>query len=106
MPFRLPSERSALKLFLSYRRDDAAGWTGRLFDSLAATFEAGNIFMDVDSVPAGKAFAESIKRSILESDVVLAVTGKNWAGTGEKGNRRIDSTSSFRTATPAASRVR
>jgi hypothetical protein len=95
VPIGEARERSALKLFLSYRRDDAAGWTGRLFDSLSATFDAGNIFMDVDSIPAGRMFEESIQRSVVNADVVLVIIGKNWAGAGEKGSRRIDQTGDF-----------
>ncbi len=51
--------------------------------------------MDVDSIQPGRAFAESIRRSILESDVVLAVIGKNWSGRDDKGNRRIDARDDF-----------
>lgn len=91
----MPIERSALKLFFSYRRDDAAGWAGRLFDSLSESFDSGNIFIDVDSIPAGEVFGEAIRRSILDADVILAIIGKKWAGIDEKGQRRIDNPNDF-----------
>jgi hypothetical protein len=86
---------SALKLFLSYRRDGAAGWTGRLFDSLSAVFDANNIFMDVDSIPAGTPFEQLIQDSVVRADVILVVIGKNWVGATEKADRRIDRTSDY-----------
>jgi hypothetical protein len=38
------------KFFLSYRRDDDADSTGRIYDRLAARYQAENIFRDVDTM--------------------------------------------------------
>src|SRR5580658_5846830 len=89
------SERSDLKLFLSYRRDDSAGSTGRLFDSLSASFDPANIFMDVDSIPAGDMFNEVIRKAISDADVVLVIVGRNWEGIASDGLRRLDSPDDF-----------
>jgi hypothetical protein len=41
------------KIFINYRRGDSIGTAGRLRDRLAQTFGPQNVFMDVDSIPAG-----------------------------------------------------
>ncbi len=46
---RLGPELMSVSIFLSYRRDDDAGYAGRLYDRLSALFP-GAVFMDV---PAG-----------------------------------------------------
>ena len=51
--------------------------------------------MDIGSIGGGKDFAEAIRTSILECDVVLAVIGRIWAGIDSTGKRRIDSEGDF-----------
>ena len=41
------------RVFVSYRRDDAAAYAGRLYDALSARFGADNVFMDVDAIGLG-----------------------------------------------------
>ena len=41
-------------IFVSYRRTDAAGHAGRLYDQLANRFGAANIFKDLDSMEPGR----------------------------------------------------
>ncbi len=41
-------------IFLSYRRDASAGYTGRLYDRLAGKYGKRNVFMDVDAIPANR----------------------------------------------------
>ena len=38
------------KIFISYRRDDAVGYAGRIFDRLNARFP-GLVFMDIMGIP-------------------------------------------------------
>lgn len=88
-------ERSELRLFLNYRRDDSAGFTGRLFDSLSAVFNPANIFMDIDSIPAGVMFNKVVRQAIADADVVLVIMGRRWEGTAPDGSRRLDSRDDF-----------
>ena len=37
-------------IFISYRRDDASGYAGRLYDRLVAQFGAHRVFMDVEGI--------------------------------------------------------
>jgi hypothetical protein len=80
-----------LKAFISYRRDDSAGETGRIFDHLKTAIPERQIFMDVDSIQAGADFNETIEKAVAACDVLLAVVGKRWLSAQDaKGARRLD----------------
>jgi YVTN family beta-propeller protein len=78
-------------IFLSYRRDDSAGWAGRLYEHLVEDWGPGPVFMDIDAIRPGEDFRESITRTLHTCDVVLVVIGPNWlSARDEAGNRRLD----------------
>ena len=52
------------RIFISYRREDAAYPAGWLFDRLAERFGAEQIFKDVDSIDLGDDFAEVIGAAV------------------------------------------
>lgn len=84
------------KIFLSYRRNDSADVTGRIYDRLLAKFGDDNIFKDVDSIPLGANFKDHIDSMIKESAVVLVVIGNDWFGRSENAaGRRIDDPGDF-----------
>ncbi|MFZ4641672.1 MAG: CHAT domain-containing protein, partial [Nodosilinea sp.] len=66
------------KIFISYRQDDSAGDTGRIYDCLAQEFGSDNVFKDVDSIPFGVDFAQHIDQEVGRCQVLLVVMGKNW----------------------------
>lgn len=72
------------KVFISYRREDTAGHAGRLFDAITARFGDQHVFMDVDLAP-GVDFAERIKETIGDSDVLLVIIGPRWATVAREG---------------------
>ena len=79
------------RVFINYRRDDAAGDAGRLFDALSARFGKGAVFMDVEAIRPGAEFADVIKQAVSSCDVVVTVIGKNWLSQpGAAGRRRLD----------------
>jgi hypothetical protein len=79
-----------MRLFLSYRRGDSAGHTGRLSDTLAARLGADHVFQDVETVSAGADFVKTIGAELDRSDAVLAVIGPTWASaTGPDGASRL-----------------
>jgi hypothetical protein len=49
-------------IFLSYRREDSAGRSGRLNDRLSLEFGRDSIFMDVDGIPLGTDFVKQLTR--------------------------------------------
>lgn len=80
-----------MKIFISYRRDDSAGYAGRLFDHLAARFGGKNIFMDIDTIEPGEDFRKVVNDAVGTCDVVLVMIGKQWTNVAdEKGQRRLD----------------
>ena len=58
--------------FISYRRQDSAGYSRALYNELAQHFDAAQIFMDVDDIPLG-ATGKILKTKLREqfSDYTL-----------------------------------
>lgn len=84
------------KIFISYRRDDSGGYSGRLADRLTLTFGDQQIFRDFDDISPGQNFAESIQANLSGADVFLVVIGPNWLQlTDENGQRRLDDAEDF-----------
>ena len=78
-------------IFLSYRRDAAAGWTGRLADDLRREFSAFHVFYDLASIEIGEDFVEAMRRSLADCAVVIVMIGPRWlSAKDESGNRRLD----------------
>jgi len=86
---------SSGKVFLSYRRDDTAGYAGRLFDRLNARFR-NRIFRDVEGLEPGVDFAEEIERAVGSCQVLIALIGKQWLTIQDSmGRRRLDRPNDF-----------
>ncbi len=78
------------QVFISYRRQDSSGHTGRLFDRLVAEFGADDVVLDVDDIELGLDFARQISDFVAGCDALLAVIGPNWLTlTGEDGAPRL-----------------
>ena len=83
-------------IFISYRRDDAAAWAGRLHMALERQFRRDQLFMDVDSIQPGLDFAKVIDVEVAKCDVMLVVIGKGWVDARDAGGRRrLDDASDF-----------
>ncbi len=83
-------------IFISYRRSDSAGHTGRLFDRLRATFGERRVFIDVCDIDAGSDFARTIDRRIGACEVLLAIIGREWLDSrGAGGGRRLEEAGDF-----------
>ncbi|HKP47117.1 MAG TPA: toll/interleukin-1 receptor domain-containing protein [Pyrinomonadaceae bacterium] len=65
------------KIFICYRRDDAEGYAGRIYDRLHARFP-GRVFMDVTGINPGADFSRVIQDTVGTSTVLLAIIGKQW----------------------------
>jgi hypothetical protein len=78
------------KIFISYRREDTSGESGRLKDKLEQVFGQENIFYDVETLEAGLNFDESIAKALNESKVLLAMIGPHWLKViDSKGEKRL-----------------
>jgi len=78
-------------IFVSYRRDDAEGEAGRLFDDLVSQFGENAVFMDVAAIEVGRDFRKVIDESVSVCGVLLAIIGRNWLDAKDaEGRRRLD----------------
>jgi hypothetical protein len=82
-------------LFISYRRDDAIGLAGRIYDRLQAHFGRRTVFMDVDSIPFGVDFRQHLGAVLDKCDALVSVIGEQWAGPTPQGTRRVDDPNDF-----------
>ncbi len=83
-------------IFLSYRREDAEGQAGRLFDDLIKCFGEQSVFMDVAGIEPGRDFRRVIDEHVASCAVLLAIIGKTWLDTkDEGGHRRLDDPMDF-----------
>jgi predicted ATPase/class 3 adenylate cyclase len=84
------------KIFISYRRDDAAGYAGWLSGLLKQHFGGDNVFIDVESIAAGEDFVADIERAVGACDVLIALIGKEWLEVRKSdGTRRLDDPGDF-----------
>jgi hypothetical protein len=65
-------------IFISYRRSDAAGHAGRLFDRLKLWFDVDDLFYDVESVESGDVFPRRVEHALTNAKVVLILIGPDW----------------------------
>ncbi|HJW51895.1 MAG TPA: TIR domain-containing protein [Burkholderiaceae bacterium] len=83
-------------IFISYRREDAEGQAGRLFDDLSAHFGRDAVFMDVAGIRKGLDFRRIIDEHVASCGVLLVIVGKRWlSATDSKGKRRLDDPNDF-----------
>lgn len=81
---------NAARVFISYRRDDAAGYAGRLEEALERRLGRGSVFRDVQDIAPGEDFVAAIRQQLAGAHTVLVLIGPRWAGGDMPGQRRID----------------
>lgn len=81
-------------IFISYRREDTADISGRIYDRLVQRFGPKAIFKDVDSIPLGVDFKQYLEKQVEQCNVLLAVIGKSWLRK-RTGKRRLDDPRDF-----------
>lgn len=82
-------------IFISYRRDDSAGYARAIYDQLAERFTQKRIFMDVDAIEPGLPFDEVIKQAVGRCEILLAMIGKRWMEQQPGGGSRINDEQDF-----------
>ena len=83
------------KILISYRREDSADVTGRIYDRLVQSFPKA-VFRDVDSIPLGADFREQLDKEVAKCDVFLAVIGPDWMGPKDSaGKTRLEDPKDF-----------
>jgi hypothetical protein len=64
-------------IFISYRREENKYQARMIFDAFQNA--KVSVFYDVDSIPLGRDFRETIMTQVQKCDVLLALVGHNWA---------------------------
>jgi hypothetical protein len=77
-------------IFVSYRRTDAPGHAGRLYDRLADRFGETDVFKDLESMEPGDDFVRVIEETVAGCDALLAVIGRGWLEAKQGARRRLD----------------
>jgi uncharacterized protein len=88
--------RTDAGIFISYRRSDAAGWAGRLSDSLKTHLHGVNIFRDIEDIPPGVEFDSYITEAVGSCRVLIALIGPQWLTVvGADGRRKLEDPADF-----------
>ena len=80
--------------FISYRREDTAGYASWLSESLRRQYGKDSVFIDVH-IPGGSEFPQAIARAVCACDVVIALIGPGWLNATDDGRRRLDDAKDF-----------
>jgi hypothetical protein len=83
-------------IFISYRRSDSAGHTGRLADDLGKQLDGQALFRDIEAIEAGVDFVHALEKAVEACTVMLVVIGPTWASaTTSDGQRRLHQPGDF-----------
>jgi hypothetical protein len=78
------------KIFISYRREDAAANALGVSQYLANEFGRRNVFLDID-MRAGTKFPLFLEQRLAQCKVMLVLIGPDWLNSSdEQGRRRLD----------------
>ena len=64
--------------FISYRREDSAGYAGRLHEELEGRFGRERIFRDVDTLQPGQDFEAAIRDRLRQCRACVVMIGPGW----------------------------
>jgi uncharacterized membrane protein YeaQ/YmgE (transglycosylase-associated protein family) len=91
-----PRKQETKGIFISYRRDESAGYAGRIADKFSEYFGEERVFRDIDSIEPGLDFAEAIESAVGSSEVLVAVIGRNWLTVEDTaGHKRLENPDDF-----------
>jgi hypothetical protein len=77
------------RIFVSYRRADAAATVAHLCERLGARYGRRSIFRDIDKIPLGRNFVEHIREELSSCDVVLIIIGPRWLAVDDRSHSRL-----------------
>ena len=75
------------KIAVSYRRADSAAVTGRIYDRLVARYGDESVFLDIADIPVAIDFRTKILDTLQQCDLVIAIIGPKWLGSGDDHSR-------------------
>lgn len=83
------------KVFISYRREDAAGYARAIYEELTERFAADRIFMDVDAIEPGLPFDQVIRDAVGQCEALLVLIGARWLAPQPDGKTRLEDERDF-----------
>ena len=84
------------EIFISYRRDDSQAISDRIHEHLTRAFGDSAVFKDVDDIPIGADFRQTLQARVHECEVLLVIIGRQWLEiTGDDGRRRLEDPDDF-----------
>ncbi|MBI1281912.1 MAG: TIR domain-containing protein [Anaerolineaceae bacterium] len=84
------------EIFISYRRADSRATAERIYDRLVQQFGRDSVFKDVNEIRPGDSFADVLKDSLANCDILLVIIGKVWLDIRDSsGSRRLDDANDF-----------
>jgi hypothetical protein len=76
-------------IFISYRERDSKGWALSLRDRLVEEFGEARVFLDKDTLKAGK-WKDQIEQALGDCNIVLVVIGRGWRNAqDDEGRQRL-----------------
>ena len=85
-----------INVFISYRRDDSAGYAGRLADALEKRLGKDTVFRDVEDIKPGEDFVKAIERNLQNARAFLVIMGKDWLTVKDnQGRRRLENPNDY-----------
>lgn len=80
------------RIFICYRRENARGYAGRIYDHLRTMYPEKDLFYDRESLKPGEPWPGYIKEQFRDCEFLLVVIQKDWHKTAdpESGKRRLD----------------
>ena len=82
-------------IFISYRRDDSAGYARAIYDQFVQHFSTERVFIDVDAIEPGLPFDEALERAVGKCDILLAIIGRRWLDQQESTSSRLHDPNDF-----------
>ncbi len=74
------------RIVLSYRRDDAPGHAGRIFDRLRGRFGERSVFADATDIRSDLDPVVQIERAMRGCDVLVVIVGPRWSSPADDGD--------------------
>ena len=85
------------RVFISYRRNDSKYQARMIYGAFQKVVPRDCLFMDVNSIPPGVDFVETLQSWVNQCEIMLALIGPGWieATDPKTGHRRLDDPNDF-----------
>ena len=85
------------RVFISYRRNDSKYQARMIYGAFQKAVPRDRLFMDIDSIPPGVDFVQTLQTWVNQCEIMLALIGPGWvdATDPKTGRRRLDDPNDF-----------